>query len=173
MDEVSYRVSEGSRNASIWVMAISGLAASGPGVSVVKVQGEIDLATVPKLLRAIGMAGSRMYGRPLVIVDLRGVGFIDITGTRSLIEEVRALGNSGGASPDLTRKRPGGASLRATGERADTGRPDTRVRPRSRNPRGLAGGVRPQTGGGRREAATGQTPTRSHYPCRSTSLVSI
>jgi anti-anti-sigma factor len=66
------------------------------GLPVVEVRGEIDLATVPGLLRAIGVACSQLDGQPLAFVDLRAVEFIDIYGARTLVEEARAMWELGG-----------------------------------------------------------------------------
>lgn len=66
------------------------------GVPVVEVYGEVDIATVPDLLEAIGVAGARMNGRPLAVVDLRNAEFIDVTGVRNLVEQAQALGEIGG-----------------------------------------------------------------------------
>lgn len=66
------------------------------GAPVVEVLGEIDLATTPELLEAIGRAGSRMDGRPILVVDLRAAGFIDASGTRALVEQAHALRELGG-----------------------------------------------------------------------------
>lgn len=62
----------------------------------VEITGEIDLVTVPELLEAIGRAGSRMDGLPLLVVDLRAAGFIDAIGTRTLVEQARAMRELGG-----------------------------------------------------------------------------
>lgn len=62
----------------------------------VKVRGEIDLATIDELLEAIGIAGSRMDGRPMVCVDLRHTRFIDVVGVRSLVAQARAMRGLGG-----------------------------------------------------------------------------
>lgn len=66
------------------------------GVPVVEVYGEVDLATVPELLEAIGVAGARMNGIPLAVVDLRGAEFIDVTGVRNLAEQAQAMRKLGG-----------------------------------------------------------------------------
>lgn len=62
----------------------------------VEVHGEIDLATVPQLLEAIGTAGSRMDGLPIAVVDLRQTDFIDVRGVRTLVEQARAMKKLGG-----------------------------------------------------------------------------
>lgn len=77
-------------------LAFSASVGSDGGVPVVEVRGEIDLATVPKLLEAIGIAGSRLDGRPLIFVDLGQVRFIDVYGTRTLVQESQAMHELGG-----------------------------------------------------------------------------
>lgn len=62
----------------------------------VEVRGEVDLATVPRLLEAIGIAGARLDGRPLLIVDLRRIELIDAYGVRVLVEEAQAMEGLGG-----------------------------------------------------------------------------
>lgn len=74
----------------------SALVGTSQGVPVVEVRGEVDLATVPRLLEAIGIAGARLDGRPLLIVDLRGIELIDAYGVRVLVEEARAMEGLGG-----------------------------------------------------------------------------
>lgn len=74
----------------------SALVGTSQGVPVVEVRGEVDLATVPRLLEAIGIAGARLDGRPLLIVDLRAVDFIDAYGVRVLVEEAQAMESLGG-----------------------------------------------------------------------------
>lgn len=65
-------------------------------VPVVEVMGELDLATVPQLLDAVGRAGSQMNGQALAVVDLREAQFIDAAATRRLLEEARAMRFLGG-----------------------------------------------------------------------------
>lgn len=64
------------------------------GWDVVKVAGEVDLATAPRLREAlsglIGEAGSR------VVADLRRVSFIDSSGVETLLEAHKELGRAGG-----------------------------------------------------------------------------
>lgn len=76
--------------------AFSALVSSSYGVPVVDVRGEIDLATVPDLLKAIGVAGSRLNGRPILVVDLGETAFMDVAGLQSLVEETRAMEGLGG-----------------------------------------------------------------------------
>lgn len=65
-------------------------------VPVVEVIGELDLATVPQLLDAIGRAGSQLDGQALAVVDLREARFIDAAATRRLIDEAQAMRHLGG-----------------------------------------------------------------------------
>jgi anti-sigma B factor antagonist len=56
-----------------------------PGGVVLRLSGELDMATAPHLEREIASASD---GEPHVIVlDLRGLDFIDSTGLRTLITE--------------------------------------------------------------------------------------
>lgn len=77
-------------------LAFSALVSSIGGAPVVEVRGEVDLATMPRLLEAVGLAGSRMDGLPLALVDLRSVRFIDIYATHCLVEEAQAMRELGG-----------------------------------------------------------------------------
>lgn len=61
------------------------------GAPVVEVHGEIDLATISELLEAIGRAGSRMDGLPIMFVDLRNADFIDVYGVRNLVDQALAM----------------------------------------------------------------------------------
>ncbi|WP_053058116.1 STAS domain-containing protein [Rubrobacter aplysinae] len=66
------------------------------GSPVVEVRGEVDLATVPELLRGIGVACSRLDGQPVAYVDLREAEFIDVYGVRTLVEQAQAMWELGG-----------------------------------------------------------------------------
>lgn len=66
------------------------------GVPIVEVRGELDLATVPELLRAIGTAGSRMDDRALMVVDLRNAEFVDAFGAWNLLDQAQAMRELGG-----------------------------------------------------------------------------
>ena len=60
---------------------------------VVAATGELDLSTAPRLCLEVRRAAAT-GGRPLVVIDLRGVEFTDSTGLRALLcttQEVRAL----------------------------------------------------------------------------------
>lgn len=65
-------------------------------VPVVEVTGELDLATIPQLLDAIGRAGSQLNGLALAAVDLREARFIDAAATRRLLDEAQAMHLLGG-----------------------------------------------------------------------------
>jgi anti-anti-sigma factor len=52
----------------------------------VRMAGEIDIANSDEL--AAGLDSAVIHGRPL-LVDLSNVGFIDVTGTRLLVEAAR------------------------------------------------------------------------------------
>lgn len=77
-------------------LAFSALVSISHSVPVVQVRGEVDLATVPRLLEAIGMAGSQLDGRPILVVDLRETAFMDVTGVSNLIEQAQAMEGLGG-----------------------------------------------------------------------------
>jgi anti-anti-sigma factor len=77
-------------------LAFSTVIGRDQGAPVVKVRGEIDLATIPELLDAIGVACSKLDGLPLAFVDLRHVRFIDVFGVRSLVEQAWAMQELGG-----------------------------------------------------------------------------
>lgn len=97
----------------------SALVGTSHGVPVVEVRGEVDLATTPRLVEAIGVAGSRLDGRPLLVVDLRGIEFIDAYGVRILLEEARAMEGLGG---ELRLVVPGIGSVARLFELLEVGR---------------------------------------------------
>jgi len=67
------------------------------GVPVVAVSGEVDLHAVPRFRSAMQDAVSRADSkRPLVLVDLGEVEFIDSSGLGVLIGQHRELGDVGG-----------------------------------------------------------------------------
>ncbi|MEU0491288.1 STAS domain-containing protein [Nocardiopsis sp. NPDC006139] len=74
------------------------------GVTVVSVEGEIDLATVPGL-RARLAAAAREEGCECLVVDLAGVGFLDASGVGALVAARRAM-NARGGRLVLARPRP-------------------------------------------------------------------
>lgn len=76
--------------------AFSALVGVSHRVPVVKVRGEVDLATVPQLLEAIGIAGSQLDGRPILAVDLRETEFLEVTGVSNLVEQAHAMEGLGG-----------------------------------------------------------------------------
>jgi anti-sigma B factor antagonist len=63
--------------------------------SMVTVTGEVDVATAPSLRSQLDQAIDR--GRPLVVVDLRAVTFIDSTGLGVLIRASRRVDERHGA----------------------------------------------------------------------------
>ncbi|MFL1381988.1 STAS domain-containing protein [Nocardiopsis protaetiae] len=75
-----------------------------PGVTVVPVDGEIDLATVPGL-RARLAAAAREERCECLVVDLAGVGFLDASGVGALVAAHRILA-ARGARLVLARPRP-------------------------------------------------------------------
>ncbi len=64
-----------------------------PGSTLVEVEGEIDLSTAPQLQRAL-LASAE--GSPEVVVDLRGVTFIDSTGVGVLFRVSKQVAAAGG-----------------------------------------------------------------------------
>ena len=65
-----------------------------PGVYLIELAGELDVATAPSLAVLIDRARGR--GRPEVLVDLTGVVFCDSTGLRALMGAARELRIAGG-----------------------------------------------------------------------------
>jgi anti-sigma B factor antagonist len=67
-------------------------AAHADGVMVIRVRGELDLATAPELdlavADAVGLRPNRM------VIDLGGVTFMDSTGCRSLVRAHQATGKA-------------------------------------------------------------------------------
>jgi anti-sigma B factor antagonist len=63
------------------------------GVEVVSVDGEIDIATSPRLLGVLNQVVTEPRGP--VVVDLTGVGFMDSTGLALLINAHRRLTRRG------------------------------------------------------------------------------
>lgn len=61
----------------------------------VRVAGELDLVTAPSLDRHLDGAVAR--GRPLVVVDLAGVSFLDVRGLNSLVAAAAAANDAGSA----------------------------------------------------------------------------
>lgn len=70
-------------------------AAGHEAVVVVTVVGEVDMATAPRLRRALVEAIGDGNGG--VVVDLGGVDFLDSTGLGVLLGAVKRLRNTGGA----------------------------------------------------------------------------
>ena len=67
---------------------------------VLQVAGEIDLATVDALRRALEEAVST---DPTFVVDMAGVTFLDVTGLRAVLQ---AAGSRNGAGPLTLRNAP-------------------------------------------------------------------
>jgi anti-anti-sigma factor len=84
------------------VLDLSISVVSFPGLSVLTVTGEIDLATVPDLRMALFEACCRSSGK--VILDLRGVTFFDCSGISALVATRRRLPD--GASLCLVTTHP-------------------------------------------------------------------
>lgn len=67
---------------------------SPDGTTVVELSGEIDLSTAPEATRSLDAA--TQGPRPRVVVDLRGVTFMDCRGVTALVRaRVRALESDG------------------------------------------------------------------------------
>lgn len=60
-----------------------------PGVATVTVSGELDMATVPQLEDALSDAES--VAERVVVIDLRGLDFIDLSGVRSIVSADRRV----------------------------------------------------------------------------------
>lgn len=74
------------------------------GVTVVALEGEIDLATVPGM-RARLAAAARREECECLVVDLAGVGFLDASGVGALVAARRSMAARGGRLV-LARPRP-------------------------------------------------------------------
>jgi anti-anti-sigma factor len=74
------------------------------GVTLLRLEGELDLATAPELSTAVQQAleGARQP----VVLDMAAVGFIDSTGVRTLLEAQHLAGR------DLVLMAPSGAVTR-------------------------------------------------------------
>lgn len=99
MNEETYERVEQTRTEEMpgaGATAFSALISISHRVPVAEVRGEVDLATVPQLLQAIGIAGSRLDGRPILAVDLRETEFLDVTGVSNLVEQAQAMEGLGG-----------------------------------------------------------------------------
>jgi anti-anti-sigma factor len=70
---------------------------TGPAHTVVRVEGELDLATAPELASALEALDS---GTGPVIVDLTEVGFVDSSGLSTLLQARQRLAGASGA-PEL------------------------------------------------------------------------
>ena len=77
--------------------------AGGGEVTVVDVQGEVDVYTAPTLdAELVGLIDA---GREQFVVDLSGVDFIDSTGLSVLVKALTTLGGRGGISVVVTSER--------------------------------------------------------------------
>jgi anti-anti-sigma factor len=74
------------------------------GVTVLRLDGELDLATAPELSAAVQQAFAG--GAHPVVLDMAAVGFIDSTGVRTLLEAQQLAGR------DLVLMAPSGAVTR-------------------------------------------------------------
>lgn len=64
------------------------------GVSVVAPRGDIDMATVDEVKRAL--AGLIARGQPRLLIDLSGVGYIDSSGMGALVATMKQARAAGG-----------------------------------------------------------------------------
>jgi anti-sigma B factor antagonist len=64
------------------------------GVSVLRLDGELDLATQPYFVRACDRLLA--HGQVKIVVDVSGLGFCDCTGLSALIAEQRQAERNGG-----------------------------------------------------------------------------
>ncbi|HEX4812360.1 MAG TPA: STAS domain-containing protein [Nonomuraea sp.] len=64
------------------------------GVSVLHLDGELDLATQPSFIRACDRLLA--HGQVKIVVDVSGLGFCDCTGLSALIAEQRQAEQNGG-----------------------------------------------------------------------------
>ncbi|MFN8123781.1 MAG: STAS domain-containing protein [Thermoleophilia bacterium] len=62
-----------------------------PNATVLRLTGELDLATAPDVLAAVEAATGD--GTSRLVLDMSGVSFIDSTGVRTLLEANRVAGN--------------------------------------------------------------------------------
>jgi anti-sigma B factor antagonist len=75
-----------------------------PGVTVLRVAGEVDLVTVPQLRAAVG----KQLDAPLLVLDLSELGFLGSVGLEVLVDARDQLAARGGALRLVT----GGAVVR-------------------------------------------------------------
>lgn len=73
----------------------------GDGVTVVTVEGEVDLYTAPRLRERLDEFIAE--GRKSLVVDLSGMDFIDSTGLGVLVGALKRIRQAGG---DLTLRHP-------------------------------------------------------------------
>jgi anti-sigma B factor antagonist len=89
------------------------------GVAVIRAEGELDLASAPQLVRAIGLAAASEAmaspqgepgRRPRVLVDLSALEFCDSAGLRALLGAAREVEARAGRL--VVAVEPGGAVAR-------------------------------------------------------------
>jgi anti-anti-sigma factor len=73
------------------------------GGGILRVAGELDLATAPRLAEALSRAGDGV-----VCLDLSDVRFVDVVAAHAIVDAAQALGDDGcviihGAPPTLTK----------------------------------------------------------------------
>ena len=86
--------------------------ADGP-VCVLALHGELDISTATLLPEALGRLGRDAPGT--LLVDLRGVGFIDSTGVRSLLHTRRWAFNRGSVVRFVCAETAVGQTIRMMG----------------------------------------------------------
>ncbi len=70
------------------------LGSDGPA-QVVRIRGELDLASAPKLAEVLGRLDPSPSGR--LVIDLAECKFIDSAGLSAILHGVQALGDAGGS----------------------------------------------------------------------------
>ena len=83
------------------------------GTTVVRLHGDLDMASAPGLTRALSSALDA--GPPALVVDLSELDFVDSTGIRVLITACRRAGNEGCSFVVRGPRRPVLKALRLTG----------------------------------------------------------
>ena len=88
------------------------------GTQVVSVAGEVDLSSAPRLAELVWRARRQAGGDPPhVVVDLRGVEFMDTAGLEVLLEEWNASRQSDGRMSLVAQEGPITRLLEVTGLR--------------------------------------------------------
>ena len=85
----------------------------GDGTVVVRLRGELDMATAPGLTRALTTALDERP--PALVLDLSELNFVDSTGIRVLITACRRAGSEGCSFVVRSPRRPVLKALRLTG----------------------------------------------------------